>query len=431
MSYKVELSEDEHVPVLLEALTDWSTQDHDVHLISSEGHRIHTNKMLLSFYSPCLQKIFNDPVIQFSSQAATLSVPAPANSISSLVKLLASGTSTAVSDNLQEVKEAAKALDIKLKNCDVNRKKVFHSKSSSGGGGLTVIKLPFKNDLSKATAPGPVQVPRPFSVKPRPFTMNPIQVQSKSNIFSKTVSTEVKRPSGLRIELKEFVDEETAQPDVKPFVQPSESVSKNIKRLSDTVELKQAEDGTLFCEVCDKGFNSKKNVFRHRLRKHGLKAKQTLAEGYIESNVDIKTEKPSENVLSCSTCGKVLDSEAALERHIRKRHTDRKVSCDECNKQFKKANDLTVHKRIHLPDSEKPFKCDYCEKTFCQSGQRRIHIKNFHPQETVDQNESVNSATDEDVPTEESNNGIILNTEEDPIGSEYVFEDVTEAGVET
>lgn len=40
----------------------------------------------------------------------------------------------------------------------------------------------------------------------------------------------------------------------------------------------------------------------------------------------------------------------------------RRFSCDECNKQFYKAHDLSVHKRTH--SKEKPYMCGTCGRAF-------------------------------------------------------------------
>ena len=118
MSYRVETSTDVHEGVLREAIHDWTKQDHDVHLVSKEGHRIFSHKTLLSFYSSHLKEIFNEPVVAFSSEPVIISLPSSSSaSVTSMLKMLVTGrSSTSQRSGLREMKETARVLGIDLKN---------------------------------------------------------------------------------------------------------------------------------------------------------------------------------------------------------------------------------------------------------------------------------------------------------------------------
>jgi len=121
MSYKVEQQGEEHLAVLGGALRIWSNQEPDVHLLSIEGHRIFTQRKILSFYSSLCQKILNDPVIAFTQQIPTIFLPASATCISSLMKILISGETQSVEkESLRDVLDLADAIGIKLRNCIVD-----------------------------------------------------------------------------------------------------------------------------------------------------------------------------------------------------------------------------------------------------------------------------------------------------------------------
>ena len=91
MSYKVEVSSKGQESLLLGTFSDWSRQEHDVHLVSTEGHKIFSHKVILSFYSSFLNEILNDPVTKFTPGPVTISIPASISTIASLLKLLVNG----------------------------------------------------------------------------------------------------------------------------------------------------------------------------------------------------------------------------------------------------------------------------------------------------------------------------------------------------
>ena len=112
-SYEVEVSKPDHKEVLRETLTEWSKLDHDVHLISAEGLKVSTSKVLLGLYSEDLRSILNQPLL--SSSTAVISTPASASTISSLLELLATGRAS--SRALRETTDLARDLGININNC--------------------------------------------------------------------------------------------------------------------------------------------------------------------------------------------------------------------------------------------------------------------------------------------------------------------------
>jgi len=242
----------------------------------------------------------------------------------------------------------------------------------------------------------------------------------------------IKKNSGLRIELKEFVNEETPA---------EETESKPIKKMK-----KSSDKPT--CDVCGAVFKENKYLFRHRYRQHGLKRKEKPSEQLTintikQEKVDMKARHPT-----CATCSKVFDTKENLEKHIRKKHveagTDKKYKCDECPKSFKGGAELRVHKRTHLPDSEKPYKCEQCQKAFCQGGNLRTHLQKFHgvenpviervnvPSDNVPN--IVNESADDsilDSNGEETSDDTLQTEDEDPINLDNLDTDQEEDSVDT
>ena len=377
MSYKVETERKEHEDLLGAVMADWSRQEYDVHLVSTEGHKIFSHKVILAFYSSFLNEILNDPVTKFTPGPVTISIPASISTIASLLKLLVNGRVGANDKTVnEEVKEAARSLGIQLRNCVVDAKRL-----PSSVAGLTVIKLPLKKPGGEKPPPlksSVKAIPKPLKIvpkslvspSPRQTTTTASKPLKKANLStSLNINTSViKKSSGLRVELKEFINEETNKSELKPSTAQ--------------LEQKNSTTGKHICDVCQKGFLEDRFLLRHRYRVHGIRRGKkglsslntSLPLGSVKQEEEGKPLGPPR----CRVCSKRFQSHEILNRHMRKKHGERNLQCDMCEKRFKGLTELRVHKLIHLPDEEKPYQCDICGKRFCQAGQKRVHLNKYH-----------------------------------------------------
>ena len=378
MSYLVEVSRDDHKKVLRETLTEWSKLEQEVDLISVEGHKVSTSKVLLSLYSEPLRNILNQPAVAFSPSTLGISVPATSSTISSLLRILATGKADCGSrETLADTKDLARSLGINIKNCFAENRK---------GRGLTFIKLPVKSETVKTI---PVSKSMPSIIKtistPKPLVGKRSVVITPSVVSAtkQTSSTPgsavrkwnpsiINKSSKLRIELRECSEESPA------LLTPAPAASKPNDQEEEEEEVADNSSDNPPCEVqgCGKAFKSRKYLMRHRLRKHGLKTRQK----YSALETKVKVEKvtfPNQ----CTLCLKVFNSAEMLVKHTKKKHEENrsKYLCDVCQKPFRQPNELRLHKLIHLPESERPHKCDVCERRFCQKGQKKIHMVKNHP----------------------------------------------------
>ena len=96
-----------------------------------------------------------------------------------------------------------------------------------------------------------------------------------------------------------------------------------------------------------------------------------------------KEIKKSEEILSsmatkCPYCDFAADSEAAIERHLRKAHSEdgKAFACEHCGKSFALKANLDLHVKTHNLD--KPFGCDKCDKRYKQRNSLREHVLKSH-----------------------------------------------------
>lgn len=101
------------------------------------------------------------------------------------------------------------------------------------------------------------------------------------------------------------------------------------------------------CDYCDKNFNNKSNLNRHKQESHS-----------IETRFDTSKIEISNFPFECDQCSYIAKRKAHLIRHSRNKH-----SIDELSK-----SKSTVEKKT----------CPHCFKTFCNSTKVRRHIRTMH-----------------------------------------------------
>ncbi|XP_070547169.1 zinc finger protein 253-like [Ptychodera flava] len=89
--------------------------------------------------------------------------------------------------------------------------------------------------------------------------------------------------------------------------------------------------------------------------------------------------------LTCKECGERLDGYSNLQQHVQAMHKkERLFQCNICEETFTIATYLTLHREIHVPDSDKNLQCDKCGKKFKLSTTLKAHVKMYHRKKVYD-----------------------------------------------
>uniref|UniRef100_A0AAR2KRZ1 C2H2-type domain-containing protein n=1 Tax=Pygocentrus nattereri TaxID=42514 RepID=A0AAR2KRZ1_PYGNA len=83
----------------------------------------------------------------------------------------------------------------------------------------------------------------------------------------------------------------------------------------------------------------------------------------------------------CEVCSKSFKNNVLLKKHMLTHQKERKpYHCKFCNKTFDRKGHVQDHEKIHT--GEKPYSCAKCGKRFIWLNQVKLHIQNYHPEET-------------------------------------------------
>jgi len=124
MAYKLEHSSDEQRKLLSSTLQKLGNCQPDVYLVSSEGHKVYTQRVLLGLNSSLMDELLTRTAGVDHGNLPGISIPATSGCLVNLLKILSTGV--AIADNkshLLEAAYAAECIGIKLENCQIGVKK--------------------------------------------------------------------------------------------------------------------------------------------------------------------------------------------------------------------------------------------------------------------------------------------------------------------
>ena len=407
MAYLVETDPEEHKAVLRNTLEDWSRLEHDVYLVGSDGLGLFSHKVLLSFHSLLLGKILKSSTQKLPS----ISLPASGSVISSLITMMISGKVTTSSrQSLDEVKDLGSLLGMDLGKSSVDGERITNPS-------VSIRKLPVALTNMVQSSPEAFELEQNQQQKDR--TIEQTQVYKAVQLDEETPNVskifcdypECNKPFAKRERLREHryrVHKRrrsmigTQEVVNRPFEVENTAVAGEnflLEKMEPDVEAKDK------CPLADCGkLHATRNGLRiHMNRYHGLSLKEVEKETREMLLTEAEEVERIKHKCPVANCDKYPETRKALRSHLYKYHamniTDfneedlrrvvdlidkdwiresRNLTCNICNKLQKSRKVLKVHKRIHLPDSEKPFQCEECGKRFCQNSQKTVHMKRHH-----------------------------------------------------
>nr|XP_019537892.2 gastrula zinc finger protein XlCGF57.1-like [Aedes albopictus] len=135
------------------------------------------------------------------------------------------------------------------------------------------------------------------------------------------------------------------------------------------------------CEVCQKRFKSNKLLKLHITRhvKSGQPRQETepvecdVCHKLYSSKMSLKNHKVihSDAKIMCTFCGKNFKIMAHLKVHLRSHTKEQPYECDQCHKKFGYETSLKTHRLVHT--NERPYKCDVCDVSFRQLNHLKAH----------------------------------------------------------
>ncbi|KAG8247946.1 Zinc finger and BTB domain-containing protein 41 [Homalodisca vitripennis] len=164
-----------------------------------------------------------------------------------------------------------------------------------------------------------------------------------------------------------------------PSVEESEMITPDTEAAEGHFLLEGAQnfDGVnLTCHICERQFTQLKYLLSHQ-QTHILSEPVSCdqCDKHFKRRYDLlrhKRRSHADNaVYECDICHKTFNDRTVASKH-RLIHTDDfKYCCEVCNRPFKYVHDLKRHRSIHF--DEKPFDCEICGKKFKHKSNLKTH----------------------------------------------------------
>ncbi|KAF7267324.1 hypothetical protein GWI33_019443 [Rhynchophorus ferrugineus] len=157
-------------------------------------------------------------------------------------------------------------------------------------------------------------------------------------------------------------------------------VNITIYNLSKHVSLHKSEPAVChLCGITSKNFESLRGHMYYTHSQRRLKCEECGKEfkKLYCYKMHIKKEHTGERSFTCDTCGKRFFTNYELNNHIRSRHLKQRPHiCQFCQKGFASRFSLRTHERQHT--NEAPYICEVCGEGFRQNVSLRAHRKSRH-----------------------------------------------------
>ncbi|XP_051918701.1 zinc finger protein 771-like [Hippocampus zosterae] len=140
---------------------------------------------------------------------------------------------------------------------------------------------------------------------------------------------------------------------------------------------------TFRCSVCDKSFNEKSALMRHKVLHCGEKPYDCSVCGEKFSlKLDLATHARTQKPSACAVCSLRLTQRSELTSRVRTLPGEKPFTCFFCDGQFSRKADLTEHVRVHA--GEKRYSCHCCQQRFRTRAGFVSHMKTHAAMKPLD-----------------------------------------------
>lgn len=149
----------------------------------------------------------------------------------------------------------------------------------------------------------------------------------------------------------------------------------------------EEEGGYIFkCNLCDRTFQRKHNLEKHRCLFYDRHQRPTTEEGETtverthQSSIEAPDLPANQEIIYCMLCDRRFSSTSGLKYHL-KRHTGIKAfACLYCEKRFTANSNLHAHIR-NVHSQRKEHRCTECNESFTTKDHLNKHQRSRHRQE--------------------------------------------------
>jgi len=392
MAYRLEHQSSSYISILNKTFENWTNSHPDIFLLSAEGHKIYTPRIVLRFYSSWLSEVFDSFSGSGSGEEVGISLQASSNSIISMMKVLTTGLAvTKVKSDLMEIEGVARSLGIDFQNWQIGSKKK---------------KLPAKS-----------------------INSNNINVKTSKKTSVKVEKQKQRDDSNTNLNTKDcnicgdgFRDKWKMERHRNTHFNPAATTNK--------------------CDLCSLHFKNEEVLSRHVFMLHNNDENGSQVdlfnslkqENYTNQkasddddstpNVSLNETDPigdddnNEREYGCNQCLKTFSKKKNLDKHVLI-HSGVKYGCDECSSEFSRKDKLNRHRR------EKHNASINGNDTVENSIEKEIQDSNFSISDENDDNGEVNDHENVEDATEsnvEINAGDLLSEEMEIPDEDLIFD---------
>lgn len=214
-----------------------------------------------------------------------------------------------------------------------------------------------------------------------------VEHQIENEVTDEYIQVQIDDEEEEQIE-SNFYDEEITENDMTREEIFEEIVNDNEVKL----EGSRCDDYDFTCHICQESFEQMFFLTNHTREQHAcLPQVACITCGkYLATWDSLLSHKRKHSTeptdYKCTVCNSEFVTRTGLSIHNKLKHEGKQEQlvnaiCEVCNKQFKDAQTLRAHSRVHLPDEEKfPFKCELCEKRLSNKYSLKHHIDSVHHQ---------------------------------------------------